>query len=132
VPPTSNLYTRAKVEIARILVDRQLPVAINIPKHPQPTLDELKSANQTLESLTLDGIEKYRLDRQVLETALNLLTSKAITAQNNLTILGQPLEEIKLREGLEKVLRSMAHLSTGEEKILLVDEANRVRPKSLF
>ncbi|AFY96184.1 serine/threonine-protein kinase [Chamaesiphon minutus] len=132
VPPTSNLYTRAKVEIARILVDRQLPVAINIPKHPQPTIDELKSANQTLESLTLEGIEKYRLDRQVLETALNLLTSKAIAAQNNLTILGQPLEEIKLREGLEKVLRSMAHLSTGEEKILLVDEANRVRPKTLF
>jgi serine/threonine-protein kinase PknG len=132
VPPTSNLYTRAKVEIARILVDRQLPVAINIPKHPQPTLAELKSATQTVEALTLEGIEKYRLDRQVLETALTLLTSKAITAQNNLIILGQPLEEIKLRQGLEKVLRSIAHLSTGEEKILLVDEANRVRPKTLF
>jgi serine/threonine-protein kinase PknG len=132
VPPTSNLYTRAKVEIARILVDRQLPVAINIPKHPQPTLTELKSATQTVEALTLEGIERYRLDRQVLETALNLLTSKAITAQNNLLILGQPLEEVKLREGLEKVLRSIAHLSTGDEKILLVDEANRVRPKTLF
>ena len=132
VPPTSNLYTRAKVEIARILVDRQLPVAINIPQHPAPTLTELKSATQTVESLTLEGIERYRLDRQVLETALTLLTSKAITAQNNLMILGQPLEEIKLREGLEKVLRSIAHLSTGSEKIMLVDEANRVRPKTLF
>ena len=132
VPPTSNLYTRAKVEIARILVDRQLPVAINIPQHPEPTLTELKSATQTVESLTLEGIERYRLDRQVLETALTLLTSKAITAQNNLMILGQPLEEVKLREGLEKVLRSIAHLSTGAEKIVLVDEANRVRPKTLF
>jgi serine/threonine-protein kinase PknG len=132
VPPSSNLYTRAKVEIARILVDRQLPVAINIPKHPQPSLAELKSANQTVEALTLEGIEKYRLDRQILETALTLLTSKAITAQNNLTILGQPLEEVKLRQGLEKVLRSIAHLSTGDEKILLVDEANQVRPKTLF
>jgi serine/threonine-protein kinase PknG len=132
LPPTSNLYTRAKVEIARILVARQLPVAINLPKHPQPTLKELEAANQTVESLTLEGIERYRLDRQVLETALTLLTSKAITAQNNLMILGQPLEEIKLREGLEKVLRSIAHLSTGDEKILLVDEANRVRPKTLF
>ena len=132
VPPTSNLYTRAKVEIARILVDRQLPVAINIPQHPEPTLTELKSATQTVESLTLEGIERYRLDRQVLETALTLLTSKAITAQKNLMILGQPLEEVKLREGLEKVLRSIAHLSTGDEKILLVDEANRVRPKTLF
>jgi serine/threonine-protein kinase PknG len=132
VPPTSNLYTRAKVEIARILVDRQLPVAINSPQHPQPTIDELKSANQTVEALTLEGIEKHRLDRQVLETALTLLTSKAITAQKDLAILGQPLEEVKLRQGLEKVLRSMAHLSTGDEKILLVDEANRVRPKTLF
>jgi serine/threonine-protein kinase PknG len=132
VPPTSNLYTRAKVEIARILVDRQLPVAINIPQHPQPTLTELKSATQTVEALTLEGIEKYRLDRQVLETALNLLTSKAITAQSNLMILGQPLEEIKLRQGLEKVLRSIAHLSTGSEKCRLVDEANRIRPKTLF
>jgi serine/threonine-protein kinase PknG len=132
VPPTSNLYTRAKVEIARILVDRQLPVAIDIPKHPEPTLAELKYATQTIEALTLEGIEKYRLDRQVLETALNLLTSKAITAQNSLMILGQPLEEIKLRQGLEKVLRSIAHLSTGDEKIVLVDEANRVRPKTLF
>jgi serine/threonine-protein kinase PknG len=132
VPPTSNLYTRAKVEIARILVDRQLPVAVNIPKHPDPTLTELQSANQTLATLTLEGIEKHRLDRQVLETALSLLTSKAITAQTNLTILGQPLEEIKLREGLEKVLRSIAHLSSANEKIALVDEANRIRPKTLF
>jgi serine/threonine-protein kinase PknG len=132
VPQTSTLYTRAKVEIARILVDRQLPVAINLPKHPQPTLTELKSATQTVEALTLEGIEKYRLDRQVFETALNLLTSRAINAQSSLMILGQPLEEIKLRQGLEKVLRSMAHLSTGDEKITLVDEANRIRPRTLF
>jgi serine/threonine-protein kinase PknG len=132
VPPTSNLYTRAKVEIARILVDRQLPVAINIPKHPQPTISELQSATQTVESLAIEGIERHRLDRQVLETALTLLTSKAIVAQDSLKILGQPLQELKLREGLEKVLRSMAHLSTGDEKINLVDEANKVRPKTMF
>jgi serine/threonine-protein kinase PknG len=132
VPPTSTLSTRSKVEIARILVDRQLPVAINMPQHPQPTLQELESADRTVADLTLEGIEKYRLDRQVLETALTLLTSKAITAQHHLTILGQPLEEIKLRQGLEKVLRSMAHLSTGDEKISLVDEANQIRPRTLL
>jgi serine/threonine-protein kinase PknG len=132
VPSTSNLHTRAKVEITRILVDLQLPVAVHMPIHPQPTLEELKSATKIVEALTLDGIERFRLDRQVFETALNLLTSNAITAQNNLQILGQPLEEMKLRAGLEKVLRSIAHLSTGDEKIGLVDEANRVRPKTLF
>ena len=132
VPPASNLYTRAKVEITRILVDRQLPVAVNMPIHPQPTLKELESATKTVETLTLEGIERFRIDRQVLETALNLLTSKAITAQNHLLILGQPLEEMKLRAGLEKVLRSIAHLSSGDEKIGLIDEANRVRPKTLL
>ena len=132
VPATSNLYTRAKVEITRILVDRQLPVAASSPKHPQPTLVELQSANQAIESLSLEGIERHKLDRQLLETALNLVTSKAIVPQGNVTILGQPLQEIKLREGLEKVLRSMAHLATGHEKIALVDEANRSRPRTLF
>jgi serine/threonine-protein kinase PknG len=39
---------------------------------------------------------------------------------------------VKLRSGLEKSLRAMAHLAVGEEKIRLVDEANRVRPKTLF
>ena len=55
VPSTSNLHTRAKVEIARILVDRQLAVAVNTPEHPQPTLKELESANQTVEALKLKG-----------------------------------------------------------------------------
>jgi serine/threonine-protein kinase PknG len=132
VPQTSNLYTRAKVEIARILVDRQLPVGIDTPQHAPPTIVELQAATQTIESLTIEGIERYRLDRQVLETALTLLTSKAIAAQDNLQILGQPLQELKLRTGLEKVLRSMAHLSTGDEKIQLVDEANKIRPRTLF
>jgi serine/threonine-protein kinase PknG len=132
IPANSSLYTRAKVEIARILVDRQLPVAINITKHPQPTIAELKSATQTVEALALEGIERHRLDRQVLETALNLLTSKAISAQKDLIVVGQPFQEDRLRQGLEKVLRSMAHLATGDEKINLVDEANRVRPQTLF
>jgi serine/threonine-protein kinase PknG len=132
VPATSNLYTRAKVEITRILIDRQLPVAANSPKHPQPSLVELQSASQTVESLNLEGMERYKIDRQILETALNLVTSKAIVPQGNVTLVGQPLQEVKLREGLEKVLRLMAHLATGNEKIALVDEANRSRPKTLF
>ncbi len=132
VPASSNLYTRAKVEITRILIDRKLPVAANSPKHPEPSLVELQSASQTIESLTLEGMERHQLDRQILATALNLVTSKAIVPQGNITIVGQPLQEIKLREGLEKVLRSMAHLATGNEKIALVDEANRSRPQTLF
>jgi serine/threonine-protein kinase PknG len=132
VPATSNLYTRAKVEITRMLVDRNLPIAANSPKHPEPSFVELQSANQAIESLTLEGLERHKIDRKLLEMALNLLTSKAIVPQNNVTIVGHSLQEVKLREGLEKVLRSMAHLATGNEKIALVDEANKFRPKTLF
>jgi serine/threonine-protein kinase PknG len=47
-------------------------------------------------------------------------------------VLGSPLEETRLRAGLEQSLRSMAGLVTGEERIQLVDRANEVRPRTLF
>jgi len=61
-----------------------------------------------------------------------LITTRSLTPTSDLKILGQPLQELKLREGLEKSLRAMAHLTTGNEKIRLVDEANRVRPRTLL
>jgi serine/threonine-protein kinase PknG len=123
VPQTSSLYARSRVEAARILVDRD---------RTAPGIAELQKASATLETLALEGIDRYRLARQVLETALDLVMSKSLISRSDLAILGQPLQEVKLREGLEKVLRSMAHLATGDEKIRLVDEANKVRPKTMF
>lgn len=123
VPPTSNLFTRSRVEVARILINKE---------RSAPGTQELKEAATAIEAIALDGIERYRLTKQVLETALELMISKLITPTSSLDILGQPLEEIHLRKGLEKALRGMAHLSSGDEKIRLVDEANRIRPKTLF
>jgi hypothetical protein len=45
-------------------------------------------------------------------------------------VMNRPLTKSEMQMGLESVLRSMAHLSEGDEKIRLVDEANRVRPMS--
>ena len=101
-------------------------------KIANPSSKELKDAGNVIEAMTLEGRERYQLTKQVLETALNLVTTQSLTPTPSLTILGKPLEEIHLRDGLEKALRAMAHLATGEEKIRLVDEANRVRPKTLF
>jgi serine/threonine-protein kinase PknG len=80
----------------------------------------------------LEGMDRHRLTKQVLETALNLLTSKQLQAAGDLKILGQPLQEVHLRKGLEKALRDMAHLASGNEKIHLVDEANKIRPRTLI
>lgn len=121
IPPTSNLHMRSRVEVARILIDDSSSI---------PAAQELQAASTAIETLTIDGIERHRLTKQVLETTLNLVTSKKLTPTASISILGQPLQEIHLRKGLEKALRNMAHLSTEAEKIHLVDEANRVRPRT--
>jgi serine/threonine-protein kinase PknG len=123
VPQTSNLFTRSRVEVARTLINTE-PSA--------PGMQELKEASTAIEALTLEGMDRYRLSKQVLETALHLVTSQALSPASSVAILGQPLEELHLRKGLEKALRDMAHLATSDEKIRLVDEANRVRPRTLF
>ena len=123
VPQTSNLFTRSRVEIARTLINRD---------QSAPGTQELQAASTAIEALTIEGMDRYQLTKQLLETALNLLTSKTVKAASDMKILGQPLQELHLRKGLEKALRDMAHLVTGDEKIRLVDEANRVRPRSLI
>jgi serine/threonine-protein kinase PknG len=123
VPQTSNLFMRSRVEIARTLINSE---------RSAPGTKELKDASVAIEALTLEGMDRYRLTKQVLETALNLVTSRALSPASSIAILGQPLEELYLRKGLEKALRDMAHLAIGGEKIRLVDEANQVRPRTLF
>jgi hypothetical protein len=71
------------------------------------------------------------LSRQVLETALHLLIQQKIPpAAANVAILGQALRESDVRQGLEQCLRGMAHIAPEDEKIPLVDQANRVRPRT--
>ncbi|MEH2129867.1 MAG: tetratricopeptide repeat protein [Nostoc sp.] len=123
VPQTSNLHTRSRVEIARTLINGD---------RSAPGTQELQAASAAIEALTLEGNDLYHLTKQILETALNLLTSRQLQAAADFMILGQPLQEVHLRKGLEKALRNIAHLATGNEKIRLVDEANRVRPRTIF
>lgn len=123
VPQTSNLFTRSRVEVARTLINSDKSL---------PGMEELKTASMAIEAIALEGMERHRLTKQVLETALHLVTAQALSPTASIAILGQPLEELHLRKGLEKALRDMAHLTTGNEKIRLVDEANRVRPRTLL
>jgi serine/threonine-protein kinase PknG len=123
IPPHSSLYIRSQVEAARLLASPHLT---------PPQIQDLQRSATMIESLALQGTEHYRLMQQVFETALKLLTSNTLTPDSSLRLLGQPLEETKLRLGLEKVLRDMAHLTSGAEKIHLVDTANRIRPRTLF
>jgi serine/threonine-protein kinase PknG len=123
VPGTSSLYLRSQVEKARLLVNQKVN---------SPSASDLRQAALVIESTTLEGDQKHRLSCELFQTALSLVTSNTMKPDSSLQLLGQSLEEVKLRSGLEKALRAMAHLAIGDEKIRLVDEANRVRPRTLF
>ncbi len=123
VPSTSSIYVRSQVEKARLLVSDQIQ---------PPAASDLKQAAAVIEATSLEGVEKHRLTCDLFQTALSLVTSNAIQPDPAVHLLGQSLQEVKLRSGLEHSLRAIAHLAVGDEKIRLVDEANRVRPRTLF
>ena len=121
IPQSSSLFARSRVEITRTLISQESGF---------PSDKDLQTAANAIESLSLEGLEKYHLTKQILETALNLLKSRVITPTPKLKILGQSLREEDIRKGIEKALRDMARLTAGDEKIRLVDEANKIRPRT--
>ena len=123
IPQSSSLYLRSRVEAARLLIRQD---------HAALGADELVQASALAESLTLDGMSKFTLSSQILNAALDAVCSRAVKENRAVRVLGSPLEETRLRAGLEQSLRSMAGLVTGEERIRLVDRANEVRPRTLF
>ena len=123
VPTSSSLHTCAQVEATRALMDR---------KFSSPGPGELKEVSNLIEAMALDSAYRFQLSRQVLETALHLLTEKRVAPVPAVAILGQSFEERQVRQGLERCLRGIAHDSDYAAKIQLVDEANRVRPRTWF
>jgi serine/threonine-protein kinase PknG len=122
VPEASSLYPRARVMASRLMVDS---------KHTPPVSHDFQSASQVLENVALDVSDRFRLQRQMYESAIYLLANQKLKPSPGEKLFGQPLEERSLRFGLEKCLRELAHLTEGDEKVKLVDMANRARPRTL-
>jgi serine/threonine-protein kinase PknG len=122
VPHTSAVYLRARIEAARTWIRGDSPA---------PGVGELTQASAVAETLTLEGMGRFRLSSMILYTALDLVASRKLKADPAIYILGEPLEERQLRAGLEKSLRAMAQLASGDERIRLVDRANEIRPRTL-
>ena len=123
IPPESNLHVCSRIEATRAMIRNGRSV---------PGLEELAGASTALEELSVDGIERHRLAGQVFATALKLLVTRQMKPNSSVRVLGYPVKEFYMRQGLEQSLRAVAHLAAGEEKIRLIDEANRVRPRTLF
>ncbi|TLQ48457.1 tetratricopeptide repeat protein [Streptomyces marianii] len=127
VPEASIHYTAARVAAVRARLRRR---AVR-----DPLIDDLTAAADqvtALERLGLDALRRERLSAEVLGTALDWVLSGSAGARPARTVLlGSELDERGLRFGLERSFRVLARLATnGEERIELVERANRYRPRT--
>ncbi|MER5466168.1 tetratricopeptide repeat protein [Streptomyces sp. NPDC002668] len=137
VPEASIHYTAARVAAVRARLRRRAA--------HDPLIDDLSAAAAQVEALKdfgLDAVRREQLSTEVLGTALDWVLSgspgappsvpTAPNAQSAQTVLlGSELDERGLRFGLERSYRVLARLAQrGEERIDLVERANRFRPRT--
>ncbi|WP_327729678.1 serine/threonine-protein kinase PknG [Streptomyces sp. NBC_00487] len=102
-----------------------------------PFLDDLTAAAGQVEALGgygLDAVRREQLSTEVLGCALDWVLSGgqgAAPPAGGRVLLGSALDERGLRFGLERSYRTLARLAPGgEERIDLVERANRYRPRT--
>ncbi|MFP3991400.1 tetratricopeptide repeat protein [Streptomyces sp. E11-3] len=131
VPEASIHYTAARVAAVRARLRDQ---AVH-----EPLLDDLTAAAGQVEALRhvgLDAVRREQLSTEVLGTALDWVLSGGhgaapSGASAHQVLLGSSLDERGLRFGLERSYRTLARLAQrGEERIELVERANRFRPRT--
>ncbi|OXY99988.1 serine/threonine-protein kinase [Streptomyces diastatochromogenes] len=133
VPESSIHYTAARVAAVRARLRQRTATAADV-----PFLDDLTAAAGQVEALDAYGLDPARreqLSAEVLGSALDwILSTGEGTAQpavGGRVLLGSGLDERGLRFGLERAYRTLARLATGgEERIELVERANRYRPRT--
>ena len=97
-----------------------------------PSAAELADAGAAIEALNLDAEQQVRLTRDLLESALGLLTDGRLASDESVTLAGVALEEEPVRRGLEGAYRALARVAENEsERLKLVDRANDVRPRTM-
>ncbi|GAB2820892.1 serine/threonine-protein kinase [Streptomyces chlorus] len=145
VPESSIHYTAARVASVRARLRGRTATAGDV-----PFLDDLSAAAgqvEALESYGLDPARREQLAAEVLGCALDWVLSGGQgsvplplpappgrgqrNAAGGRTLLGSGLDERNLRFGLERSYRTLARLArSGEERIDLVERANRYRPRT--
>ncbi|MFE7900857.1 tetratricopeptide repeat protein [Streptomyces sp. NPDC057424] len=133
VPESSIHYTAARVAAVRARLRQRTATASDA-----PFLADLSAAAaqvEALEAYGLDPARREQLSAEVLGCALDWVLSgdqgSAPPAAGGRTLLGSGLDERGLRFGLERSYRTLARLARGgEERIDLVERANRYRPRT--
>ncbi|MFJ2372242.1 tetratricopeptide repeat protein [Streptomyces sp. NPDC087769] len=132
VPEASIHYTAARVAAVRARLRGRAP--------DEPLITDLMAASAQVSGLAgfgLDAVRREQLSTEVLGTALDWVLSGSPTARpfagapGPRTLLGSDLDERGLRFGLERSYRMLARLAEpGDERIELVERANRFRPRT--
>ncbi|MBB5934949.1 tetratricopeptide repeat protein [Streptomyces zagrosensis] len=145
VPEASIHYTAARVAAVRARLRLGPPPAGGLkPGADTERLADLTAAADQVERLAgfgLDAVRRERLSTEVLGSALDwILSSGSVIPQTarpeaatgaRPALLGNRLDERGLRFGLERSYRVLARLAQrGEERIELVERANRLRPRT--
>ncbi|MFI6486453.1 tetratricopeptide repeat protein [Streptomyces sp. NPDC050564] len=134
VPESSIHYTAARVAAVRARLRQRMAEEAAT----APFLDDLTAAAGQVEALDgygLDAVRREQLSTEVLGCALDWVLSgsqgSAPASGGGRVLLGSELDERGLRFGLERSYRTLARLAQGgEERIDLVERANRYRPRT--
>ncbi|MFJ2603724.1 tetratricopeptide repeat protein [Streptomyces sp. NPDC087425] len=131
VPESSIHYTAARVAAVRARLRQRTAAAGDV-----PFLDDLSASAGQVEALDAYGLDPARreqLSAEVLGSALDWILSggQGTGPVAHGGLLGSALDERGLRFGLERSYRTLARLARGgEERIDLVERANRYRPRT--
>ncbi|GCB49327.1 serine/threonine protein kinase [Streptomyces sp. NL15-2K] len=133
VPESSIHYTAARVAAVRARLRQRTAAASDV-----PFLDDLTAAAGQVEALDAYGLDPARREQlsvEVLGCALDWILSggqgSVPPSAGGRVLLGSGLDERGLRFGLERSYRTLARLARGgEERIDLVERANRYRPRT--
>jgi serine/threonine-protein kinase PknG len=94
-------------------------------------MDLMQSA-ELVQRAALTGEPRAQLTARIFEAGLQYVLSNGISDPNPQSLLAHPLNETGMRRGLESSYRALARYSESpDERIQLVDRANRVRPRTL-
>jgi serine/threonine-protein kinase PknG len=125
VPAASSMHTAARIATVRALA------SVAAPGQAPPTGEQIERASVALDQLHLEPRRHALLARELFEAGLAALAAGAPPSRSR--VLGRPLAEAPLREGLEATYRELAHhAESTRARVELIDKANKVRARTLL
>jgi serine/threonine-protein kinase PknG len=122
ITPASPLRSEAQARQAVALLGDEKAI---------PTHDELSTAASVVSQANLPMARSAEIRRQVLTAALAAI--KQTPSPGATTLFEQPFTEVSIRTQLEATYRDLSEMETDRlKRIELIDQANRIRPRTLF